>query len=74
MIAMTNDRNPLQALVERWEREASGYDNTARSGGEYTSIERRLLEMHARVKHGCAGDLKKALAQNAGRNTMQVRG
>lgn len=53
----------LLALAERWEREAFDLERMRKSTGEYTLAERRLLEMHARAKRGCAQELKLELAK-----------
>lgn len=52
-----SSRDMADELAERWDREASGYESQARSP-EYSANERRLLEMHARVKRGCANQLR----------------
>ncbi len=57
-----SERDALKALHERWTREAFGYEQDARrKSAEYSAIERRMLDMHARVKHGCAQELKREL-------------
>lgn len=56
-----SERDTLKALADRWVIEASGYEKNARDKGEYTPIERRMLDMHARVKRGCAEELKREL-------------
>lgn len=45
-------------LADRWEHEAFGYENRVRRGDYVTPVEKRLLEMHARVKLACAQELR----------------
>jgi hypothetical protein len=54
---MASRRDVALELADRWDREAFGYERDARTG-DYTPTERRLLEMHARVKRGCASELR----------------
>ena len=55
-----SERDALKELAERWKREAFGYEQDARRG-DYSQMERRLLQMHARVKHADADELKREL-------------
>lgn len=54
----------LFALAQKWERDASDLDRS-KNNSDYSAIERRLLEMHARVKRGCAQELKIQLARGS---------
>lgn len=51
----------ITKLGERWDHEAHDLERKAKASAELTPIERRLMEMHARVKRGCAQDLRLAL-------------
>lgn len=54
---MASDSTKLATdLAMRWDREASDLERAAKTAD--TPIERRLQEMHARVKRGCAQDLR----------------
>lgn len=55
---MASKRDLADSLADRWDREAFGYEQQAKTGVDYSTIERRLLEMHARVKRGCANELR----------------
>ena len=57
-----SEREVAAPLAERWKREAFGYEQQARSG-EYTAIEKRMLNMHARVLHACSDELKRELGR-----------
>jgi hypothetical protein len=60
----SSKRDALAALAERWTNEAFGYESALRHRpNEYSPKERGLLEMHARVKHACAAELKAELAR-----------
>lgn len=52
-----SDRDHGLKLAERWINEAFSLEQQARSG-EHPALEKKLLDMHARVKHGCAQELK----------------
>lgn len=52
----------MSALADKWETEARSHERSARSR-EYTEKERIQLEMHARVKEGCAGELRREAAK-----------
>lgn len=61
---MTAERQtPLHAMVERWLRQAHGYEIQANGKGDYTDIERELLKMHARVKRADAQELKEEISK-----------
>lgn len=45
-------------LGERWDREAHDLERKAKASAELTPIERRLMEMNARIKRGCAQELR----------------
>ena len=45
----------VDEIALRWEREASDLERAAKTA---TPVERRLLEMHARVKRACAQELR----------------
>ena len=53
---MNDHQKLLGDMATRWEREASDLERAAKTAE--TPIERRLQEMHARVKRGCAQDLR----------------
>ncbi len=54
---MASRRDLADDLSARWDREANGYEQQARNA-EYSATERKLLEMHARVKRACANELR----------------
>ncbi len=54
---MASKRDAAMELAHRWEQDAFGYERQAK-GAEYSPIEKRLLDMHARVKRACANELK----------------
>ncbi len=46
-------------LADRWDNEAFGLEKMADArSSEHTEAERKLLRMHARVKRGCAQELR----------------
>ena len=51
-------KGSITKLGERWDQEASVLERKAKASNDLTLIERRLMEMHARVKRGCAQDLR----------------
>jgi hypothetical protein len=56
MASKTEVRDDITA---RWEREATGYERQAEDvKSDLTPIDRKLLQMHARVKRGCANELR----------------
>jgi hypothetical protein len=48
----------ITKLGERWDQEASVLERKAKAAKDLSTIERRLMEMHARAKRGCAQDLR----------------
>ncbi|MEP7041868.1 MAG: hypothetical protein ABI843_02330 [Dokdonella sp.] len=59
---MASNSSWMSALADKWETEARSHERSARSR-EYTEKERIQLEMHARVKEGCAGELRREAAK-----------
>lgn len=55
---MASKRELADSIADLWDREARGYEQQAKTGADYSAIERRLLEMHARVKRACAQHLR----------------
>ncbi len=58
-------KSPIADLVHRWRRDACALNEQARGR---TGVERRLIEMHARVKDACAGELERTLPVEATRD------
>lgn len=55
---MASKRDLGEELSSRWDREASSLEQQARNDPACTAIEKRMLDMHARVKRGCAIELR----------------
>ncbi len=53
---MIDGKKLVDEVSLRWDREASDLERAAARAD--TPIERRLQEMHARVKRGCAQELR----------------
>jgi hypothetical protein len=57
-------RDPLRELADKWERESHGLNREAElKSADWTNTERRLLDMHARIKRVCADELRQELAK-----------
>jgi hypothetical protein len=52
-----SDKDAALKLADKWLNEAFSLEQQARSGG-CSPMEKKLLDMHARVKHGAAQELK----------------
>ncbi len=63
---MASDRRWALDLADAWDREAVSLARQA-DARDMTDIERRLLRMHARVRTGCATELRAAAQKMAAR-------
>jgi hypothetical protein len=53
------ERDDALAMANKWEREASELERSAGDQRrDWNPVERKLMGMHARVKRGCAQELK----------------
>jgi hypothetical protein len=60
---MASNRDLAADLAGAWESEAGSLERLAKTGKDNTPIEKRLLEMHARVKRACAQELRNEAAK-----------
>ena len=56
---MASSRIWADEMCDRWEREASGLERLANlRDADYSAVDRKLMQMHARIKRVCAQELR----------------
>jgi hypothetical protein len=55
---MASAKHWTLALAERWDREARDLERKANTSKDASATEKRLMEMHGRVRRGCAQELR----------------
>jgi|GEM_PF-1929705 len=56
---MASSRTWTDELCNRWDSEASGLERLAElPNADYSAVDRKLMNMHARIKRACAQELR----------------